>query len=109
MRTYPKVLVAAGGLALSLTAGAGMASAQDLSAIINTTCTYPQVINALNAQDPAAAAELNTSPMAIGVLQDFLASPIPERQVTAQRLSSIPAAQQYLETMLLVAGSCNSY
>lgn len=52
MRTYAKVLVAAGGLALSLTAGAGMASAQDLSAIINTTCTYPQVLGALNAQNP---------------------------------------------------------
>ncbi|BBX04674.1 hemophore-related protein [Mycolicibacterium moriokaense] len=109
MRTYAKVLVAAGGLALSLTAGAGMASAQDLSAIINTTCTYPQVLGALNAQNPAAAAELTSSPIATGVVQDFLASPIPQRQQTAQQLSAMPAAQQYLDTMLLVAGSCNNY
>ncbi len=109
MRPHTKVLVAAGGLALSLTAGAGLASAQDLSAIINTTCTYPQVLGALNAQDPAAAVELTSSPMAVGVLQDFLASPIPQREITAQRLSAVPAAQQYLDTMLLVAGSCNSY
>jgi hemophore-related protein len=109
MRSHAKVLVASGGLVLSLTAGAGMASAQDLSAIINTTCTYPQVLGALNAQDPAAAAELTSSPLATGVVQDFLASPVPERQVTAQRLSGMPAAQQYLDTMLLVAGTCNSY
>lgn len=109
MRSFAKVLIASSGLALSLTAGAGMASAQDLSAIINTTCTYPQVLGALNAQDPAAAAELTSSPLAVGVVQDFLASPVPQRQQTAARLSSMPAAQQYLDTMLLVAGSCNGY
>jgi hemophore-related protein len=109
MRSHAKVLIASGGLVLSLTAGAGMASAQDLGAIINTTCSYPQVLGALNAQDPAAASELTSSPMAVGVLQDFLASPVPARQVTAQRLSGMPAAQQYLDTMLLVAGTCNSF
>lgn len=109
MRSIAKVLIASGGLVVSLTAGAGLASAQDLSAIINTTCTYPQVLGALNAQDPAAAAELTSSPMANGVVQDFLASPVPQRQVTAQRLSAMPAAQQYLDTMLLVAGTCNNY
>ncbi|AEV71582.1 hypothetical protein MycrhN_0954 [Mycolicibacterium rhodesiae NBB3] len=109
MRSYAKVLVASGGLVLSLTAGAGLAAAQDLSAIINTTCSYPQVLGALNAQDPAAAAELTNSPMAAGIVQDFLASPIPQRQATAARLSGMPAAQQYLDTMLMVAGSCNSF
>ncbi|WP_099039929.1 hemophore-related protein [Mycobacterium neglectum] len=109
MRSIAKVLIASGGLVVSLTAGAGLASAQDLSPIINTTCTYPQVLGALNAQDPAAAAELTSSPMANGVVQDFLASPVPQRQVTAQRLSAVPAAQQYLDTMLLVAGTCNNF
>jgi hemophore-related protein len=108
MRSLAKVLVVSGGLALSLTA-AGMASAQDLSPIINTTCTYPQVLGALTAQDPAAAAELTSSPMANGVVQEFLASPIPQRQVTAQRLAGMPAAAQYLDTMLMVAGTCNNY
>ena len=109
MRSYTKVLVASGGLVLSLTAGAGLAGAQDLSPIINTTCSYPQVLGALNAQDPAAAAELTSSPMAVGMVQDFLASPVPQRQLTAQRLQTMPVAQQYLDTMLLVAGSCNSF
>jgi hemophore-related protein len=109
MRSLAKVLVVSGGLALSLTAGAGMASAQDLSPIINTTCTYPQVLGALTAQDPAAAADLTSSPMANSVVQDFLASPVPQRQVTAQRLAGMPAAAQYLDTMLMVAGTCNNY
>jgi hypothetical protein len=55
--------VAVGGLALSLTAGAGVASADpDLDPIVNTTCSYPQVMSALNAQDPGAAAQFNASP-----------------------------------------------
>ena len=109
MRSYAKVLIASGGLVVSLTAGAGLASAQDLSPIINTTCSYPQVLGALQAQDPAAAAELTSSPMATGIVQDFLASPIPQRQQTAARLQGMPAAQQYLDTMLMVAGSCNGF
>ena len=52
-----RLAVAVGGLALSLTAGAGVASADpDLDPIVNTTCTYPQAVAALNAQNPAAAA-----------------------------------------------------
>jgi hemophore-related protein len=109
MRSQAKVLIASGGLVLSLTAGAGIASAQDLGAIINTTCSYPQVLGALTAQDPVAASELTSSPMAVGIVQDFLGSDIAARQVTAQRLQSMPAAQEYIWLMLQVAGSCNSF
>ena len=60
-----RLAVAVGGLALSLTAGAGVASADpDLGPVVNTTCNYSQVTAALNAQDPAAAAQFNDSPMA---------------------------------------------
>ena len=44
-------IVGAGGLLLSLIAGGGIASAApDVSALSNSTCTYPQVMAALNAQ-----------------------------------------------------------
>ena len=110
MRAKAGILFATGGLLLSLTAGTGIASAQgDLGAIINTTCSYPQVVAALTAQDPAAASQFNSSPMAMGVVQDFLGSSIAERQVTAQRLSSMPAAQEYLGLMQQVAGTCNNF
>ena len=109
MRSKAKVLIASGGLLLSLTAGAGIASAQDLGAIINTTCSYPQVLGALTAQDPAAASQLTSSPMAVGVVQDFLGSDIAQRQKTAAQLQAIPAAQPYIGLMMSVAGTCNNF
>ena len=78
--------VAVAGLALSLTVGAGVASADpDLGPIVNTTCSYPQVMAALNAQDPAAAAQINSSSLAQSALQRFLAAPPSERLEMASR------------------------
>nr|MDT0522902.1 hypothetical protein [Streptomyces sp. DSM 41633] len=52
-----KVAAAAGALAMSLSAGAGIASADPrLDSAVNTTCSYPQVMGALNAQSPMAGA-----------------------------------------------------
>src|SRR5277367_4760172 len=76
-----RLAVAVGGLALSLTAGAGVASADpDLGPVVNTTCSYSQFTAALNAQDPAAAANFNASPVAQGYLRQFLAAPPAQRQ-----------------------------
>ena len=48
-----RVGVAVGSLALSLTAGVGVASADpDLGSAVDSTCTYSQFVAALNAQDP---------------------------------------------------------
>jgi hemophore-related protein len=97
-------------LVLPLTAGSAVASAEpDLSPIINTTCTYPQVIAALNAQDKAAADQLTSSPTAQSMLQRFLASPPDQRQKMAQRVQGIPQAQQYFGTIQQVASTCNGY
>ena len=71
-RSLSKLAAVAGGLALSVLAGAGIASADpDLGAAINTTCSYPQVVAALNAQSPAAAAKFQNSHMAQGWLQQI--------------------------------------
>jgi hemophore-related protein len=105
-----RVAVAVGGLALSLTVGAGTASADpDLGPIVNTNCNYAQVMAALNAQDPAAAAQLNSSPMAQSALQQFLASPPSQRMQMAQRMQSSPRAQQYFGLVESVAATCNNY
>ena len=105
-----RLAVAVGGLALSLTAGAGVASADpDLGPIVNTTCSYPQVIAALNAQDPAAAAQFNSSPMAQSALQQFLASPPSKRLAMAQRMQSSPRAQQYFGLIQQVVATCNNF
>lgn len=93
-----RLVAAVGGLALSLTAGAGVATADpDLGPVINTTCNYSQVLSALNAQSPAAAAQLNASPTAQSVLRGFLDSSPDQRQQIAQELQSRPGSQQYFQ------------
>jgi hemophore-related protein len=102
--------VAVGGLALSLTAGAGVASADpDLGPIVNTTCNYSQVMAALNAQDPATAAQFNSSSVAQSYLRQFLASPPSQRMAMAQQLASAPGAQQNFGLIEQVAATCNNY
>jgi hemophore-related protein len=109
-----RLAAAVGGLALSLTAGAPVAFAgPDLGPVINTTCNYSQVLSALNAQSPVAAAQLSASPTAQAVLRGFLASSPDERQQIAQELQSRPESQQYVEQyvglLLQVANTCNNY
>jgi hemophore-related protein len=102
--------VAMAGAALSLTAGAGIAFAgPDLGPIVNTTCSYPQVMAALNAQDPAAATQFNASPFAQSALQQFLAAPPSRRMAMAQQAASSPGAQQYFGLVQQVATTCNNY
>ena len=103
-------LAAVGGLTLALTAGAvGVASADPMDGIINTTCNYGQVMAALNATDPGAAAQFNQSPMAQGYLRQFLASPPPRRAQMAAQIRAMPSAAQYFDTIAQVAGVCNNY
>jgi hemophore-related protein len=105
-----RLAVAVGGLALSLTAAAGVASADpDLGPIVNTTCNYSQVMAALNAQDPAAAAQINSSPLAQSYLHQFLLSPPSRRMAMAQQLASSPSAQQNFGLIQQVAATCNNY
>lgn len=105
-----RTAVAAGGLALALTAGAGVASAvPDLAPIVNTTCSYTQVMSALNAQDPQAAADFNAAPEAQMMLQHFLAAPPEKRQRMAMKVQTMPEAEQYMGTIVGVANTCNNY
>lgn len=105
-----RLAVAVGGLALSLSAGAGVASADpDLGPIVNTTCNYSQVMAALNAQDPAAAAQINSSPVAQSYLHQFLLAPPSRRMAMAQQLAASPAAQQNFGLVQQVAATCNNY
>ncbi|MGH3560551.1 MAG: hemophore-related protein [Mycobacterium sp.] len=109
-----RLAAAAVGLSLSFTTGAGIASAEpDLGPVINTTCNYSQVVSALNAQDPIAAAGFNASPVAQTYLRGFLASSPDQRQRALQEMQSTPAAQpyvqQYVGLVLQVANTCNNY
>jgi hemophore-related protein len=109
-RSLPRLVAALSALALSLLVGAGIASADpDLGPAINTTCSYPQVVAALNAQSPDAAAKFNQSSMMQGWLRSFLASPPAQRAQMAQQAQAMPGASQYFGLIGQVATSCNNY
>ena len=112
--SWARPLAAVGALALSLTPGAGVASADpDLSPVINTTCNYSQVASALNAESPPAAAALSASPTAQAVLRGFLASSPDQRQQIIEELESKPQSQpyfqQYVGAVLHVSNTCNNF
>jgi len=96
MLSTTKLIVATGGLALSLTTGAGIASAgPDVSPIINSTCTYPQVMAALDAQSPELHDQLVATPAATAWLQGLIAAPPAQRKVMVAQAQAVPAVQQY--------------
>ena len=110
MMKSTKVVVVFGGMAVSLMTGVGVASAApDLGPLINTTCSYPQVVAALNAQSPEAANEFNAQPMAQSMLSSFIDSPVDQRQQIAQQVLATPVPQQYPLDVHKVASTCNNF
>ena len=108
-----RVAVAVGGLTLSLSVGAGVASADpDLGPAVNTTCTYDQVVAALNAQDPTVAAVFSSSPEMQSDLRQFLAGSPSQRKQMAQEIVSDPDdpdSQPYIEVLQQSFATCNNY
>jgi len=112
METLPLTRVAAalGALALSLTAGVGVASADpDLTPAINSTCTYSQVAAALNAQYPDAAAQFNASPEAQAWLHDLVDAPPPQRREMLLDMANRPEAQPFHDIVVPLANTCHKY
>lgn len=94
----------------SLAIETGIASAQpDMSAIVNSTCTYPQVMAALNDQNPGVANDLNSSPLATGWLRSLIDAPPAQRTTMVQQVQGDPTVQSYMPVIYQVAGSCNKY
>ncbi|MCG7608143.1 MULTISPECIES: hemophore-related protein [Mycobacterium] len=105
-RLQIRAAVAVGALAMSLSAGAGVASADPrLDSAVNTTCNYSQVMGALNAQSPMAGA----SPAVQSVLGQFLDSPRDQRQRMAEGIAAQPANQPYLGLLQTVFDTCNNF
>jgi hemophore-related protein len=99
-----KIAASIGAAAFALGAATGVASANPDP--VMTTCSYTQVINALNATDPANGAKFSSSGVASSYLQQFLAAPpgSPERQ---QLLSQLPP--KYSGVVSRVAAVCQNY
>lgn len=113
-----RLAAAVGGLAVALTAATGLAVADpvidpvsnpDADVVINSTCTYPQVMAALTALDPAAAAQLNAVPPAQGWVQSFVAAPPAQRPAMIDQVRGVPEAQPYLGLAVEIAKTCNNY
>ena len=102
-----KLVVASGCLAVSLTTGLAVASAQpDYSPLINTNCDYGRAVEALRVQRPDLYQQFMGAPMAQSLLQRFLASSPDQRAQIVQQNQGNPLAQRYQQDMLLVASTC---
>jgi hemophore-related protein len=109
MQSTVKLLVGIGAVSAAMLAGGTASAAPDLSGIAYSTCTYPQVIAALNAQSPDAAQKLAANPVATSWLQQLIASPPEKRQQMIAGVQNLPALQQYTGLISQVANTCNNY
>jgi hemophore-related protein len=99
------LLLTFGGLGLPLAIGVASAS-PDPGPIVNTTCSYPQVVAALQAKAPDIASALTADPKAQAGLRQFLAlSPDQRRQFVngSPELPNIPPA------VADAMSTCNNY
>ena len=98
------------GLALSLTAGAGVASAEpDFGPMVNTTCTYEQAMAAVHAENPIAAQYLDQSPPNLEFLRVFLASSPDERMQLIRQVENNPGAAEAFPIIQQMFASCHNY
>lgn len=109
-----RLSVAAVAIASAFAGAAGTASADpDLSPVINTTCSYSQVVSALSAEDATAAAEFSASAASRMALRGFLASPPDDRQQVLQQATAGPGAQRYVQQyagyVLQIVNVCHNY
>jgi hemophore-related protein len=108
MPMMTKLIVAAGGLALSLTAGIGTAAADpDLTPLLNSTCTYDQVVADMNATEPDLAATILPNPLAVGFLKGLInAGPEQRQSMYEQAEARYPVNAPKILTL---ASTCQNY
>lgn len=88
----------------------GIASAgPNLDSAINTTCTYPQLVSALDAQDPQVRMAFDQSPILQRGLREFIADAPAKRAKTAQDVANAPMFQPYLGTIEQAFNTCNNF
>lgn len=105
-----RLAAAGGGAALALTAGLAAASADPATdPVVNTTCSYSQVVSAMNDQSPGVAAQFNAMPAAQSWLQNFLAATPSQRQQLVDDAQGSPDAAQYVALFGPLASSCDNY
>jgi len=105
-----RLAVGVGGLALSLTAGAGVASADpNIDSMVNSPCTYDQAMAAVHAENPTAARYLDQSPPNLKFLQVFLGSSPDQRVNLLNQIKNNPGIDQALPVFQQMMTSCVNY
>ncbi|CAJ1510906.1 hemophore-related protein [[Mycobacterium] burgundiense] len=105
-----KLAVAASGLALSLSAGAGFASADPTyGPMVDTTCSFDQAMTAVRTENPMAARYLDQSPPNVQFLRVYLGSPRDERINLLNQIKDNPGANQALPVFQQMLTSCTKY
>ncbi|KAA0107766.1 hemophore-related protein [Mycolicibacterium sp. P1-5] len=110
-------VVVAGSLAAAIALSSASVSSADpiMDALANTSCTYPQVTAALDAEAPALGRQLSARPDMQANIQQFLAMPMDQRQ---HALAQQQAANPQLNAMIYaqigpqitqVANTCMNY
>lgn len=103
-------IIGSGAAAVAVLAGSGVASAApNVEAIVYSTCTYPQVMSALNATNPEMARNFETSPMATSWLQNLIAAAPDQRREMIAQIQTFPGVQAYTSLINQVATSCQNY
>jgi hemophore-related protein len=91
--------------------------------LIQTTCSYPQLMAAMQVEAPNASARLAERPQAQAKLQEFVALPIDQRKQRVQRFldrnpdvramieqkRNTPEGQAKLQTAAEIAATCHNY
>lgn len=105
-----KLAVAVSGFALSLSAGAGIASADPAyGPMVDSPCTFDQAMTAVHAENPVAAEYLDASPPNVEFLRVFLGSPRDERVNLLNQIRDNPGADQALPVFQQMLTSCVDY
>ncbi|PBA30767.1 hemophore-related protein [Mycobacterium intracellulare] len=109
-RSWAKLAVTVGGLALASTAGAGVASAEpDIGPMVNTTCSYDQAMRAVHAENPMAAQYLDQSPPNQQFLQQFMAAPRDKRVDMLKAIQHNPGIDQAYPIFKQMMTDCVNY
>lgn len=109
-KTMTRVSVAFAGLALSLTAGVGIAAAEpDVSALVDSPCSFDQAMAAVRTENPLAAQYLDKYPANIEFIRVFLGSPRDERVNLLNQIKNNPGADVALPVFRQMLTSCTKY
>lgn len=81
----------------------------DEDTIVYTTCSFPQFVAALNAEDTRAAQQFAITPAAQSWVGSYLASSPDQRREMLHCAQSTPEARQYVDTVLRVAGTWKNH